>query len=425
MSDTPREDGVTAPGDPAPAQAGPSLPAQAPPPVPAPAAQQPGVRSRRTRLISLLKRSVSQQPGEAALPTTPPPPSDEPEHDYRLLRMSPFSIGFFGALGALVAVTLVSMLMAVQSILVLVLLSLFLALGLNPAVEALTRAGLRRALSVLVVALTLLVVIGLAGWAVVPVFTAQINTLIATAPDLLVQLRDNPQIAELDARYGIIQRLNEALTSQGLINAIFGGLLGAGRLLANVVFSVIVTLVLTLYFLASLPSIKQVIYNLAPASRRPRVTYLADQMFRRIGGYLSGMFLVVTTAGTASFIFMSIVGLGEYALALAVMVALFAFIPLVGSNLSMVLVALVALTVSPVAAVATIVYFLIYQQFEAYVIQPRVMKRQVDVPGAVVIVTALAGGTLLGIVGALMAIPTAAALLLLYREVLQPKLDRT
>ncbi len=425
MSDTPREDGATR--DPALTPTGPAVPVQASPPPTAPAAaRQAGARSRRTRLVSLLKRSVTSPPQDATAPVNPtPPPPEEHEPDYRLLQMTPFSIGFFGALGALVAVTLVSMLMAVQSILVLVLLSLFLALGLNPAVEALTRAGLRRGLSVLVVALTLLVVIGLAGWAVVPVFTAQINTLIATAPELLVQLRDNPQIAELDARYGVIQRVNEVLTSQGLINAIFGGLLGAGRLLANVVFSVIVTLVLTLYFLASLPSIKQVIYNLAPASRRRRVTYLADEMFRRIGGYLSGMFLVVTTAGTASFIFMSIVGLGEYALALAVMVALFAFIPLVGSNLSMVLVALVALTVSPVAAVATIVYFLIYQQFEAYVIQPRVMKRQVDVPGAVVIVTALAGGTLLGIVGALMAIPTAAALLLLYREVLQPKLDRT
>lgn len=386
----------------------------------------PALRTRRARLVSMLKRSVTtQQRADEPKSSGPPPEPEEHEPDYRLLRLSPFSIGFFGALGALVAVTLVSILMAVQSILVLVVLSLFLALGLNPAVEGLTKAGLRRGLSVFVVALALVVVLGLAGWAIVPVFTAQINMLIATAPELLVQLRNNPQIAQLDARYGIIQRATEFLTSQGLLNTIFGGLLGAGKLLANVLFSVIVTLVLTLYFLASLPSIKQVIYNLAPASRRRRVTHLADEMFRRIGGYLSGMFLVVTMAGTASFIFMTIAGLGEFALALAVMVALFAFIPLVGSNLSMILVALVALTVSPITAIATVVYFLVYQQFEAYVIQPRIMKRQVDVPGAVVIVVALAGGTLLGIVGALMAIPTAAALLLLYREVLQPRLDRT
>ncbi|WP_432557889.1 AI-2E family transporter [Granulicoccus sp. GXG6511] len=340
--------------------------------------------------------------------------------------MSPFAIGFFGALGALVAITLVTILGQIQSILVLVVLSLFISLGLNPAVETLNRRGLRRGFSVGLVAIAALAVVVLAGWAVVPVFTVQITQLFTSAPDLLVELRNNPQIAELDRQYGIIQRATEFFTSQGLLNSVFGGLLGAGRLLANAVFSLIVTAVLTLYFLASLPAIKETIYRLAPASRRARVRYLADEMFRRIGGYLSGMFLVVTTSGTCSFIFMMVIGLANYALALAVMVALFAFIPLVGSNLSMILVSLVALTtIGPWAAVATIVYFLIYQQFEAYVIQPRVMKRQVDVPGVLVIVAALAGGTLLGIVGALMAIPTAAALLLLYREVLLPRLDRT
>lgn len=339
--------------------------------------------------------------------------------------MSPFAIGFFGALGAMVAIVGVGVLGEIQSIVVLVVLALFLALGLSPAVDAITRRGMRRGVSVVVVAVAALTVVVLAIWAVVPIFTAQVTTLFANAPDLLVQLRDNRQIAELDQRFGVIRRTNDFLTSQGLINAIFGGLVGAGRVLANVVFSVVVTIVLTLYFLASLPSIKEAIYRLAPASRRPRVRHLADQMFTRIGGYLSGMFLVVTMAGSLGFGFMLIIGLAGYALALAVMIALFAFIPLVGSNLSMVVVAIVAFSaVGPAAGIAAIVYFLIYQQFEAYIIQPRVMKRQVDVPGAVVIVVALAGGTLLGIVGALMAIPTAAALLLLYREVLLPRLDR-
>ncbi|MDO5498777.1 MAG: AI-2E family transporter [Propionibacteriaceae bacterium] len=374
----------------------------------------------------ITSRRAEADPHHRVRPVDPPPVAQPPEFGFAIARMSPFSIGFFGALGAMVAITLIGILGQIQSILVLVVLSLFIALGLSPAVEILNRRGLRRGLSVGVVALTSLAVIVLAAWAVVPVFTEQVTQLVTSAPDLLVQLRENRQIAELDRHYGVIQRSAEFFTSQGLINTIFGGLLGAGKVLANVVFSLIVTMVLTLYFLATLPAIKETIYRLAPASRRPRVRYLADEMFRRIGGYLSGMFLVVTTSGTCSFIFMMVIGLAKYALALAVMVALFAFIPLVGSNLSMVLVSLVAFTtIGPLAAIATIAYFLIYQQFEAYVIQPRVMKRQVDVPGALVIVAALAGGTLLGIVGALMAIPTAAALLLLYREVLLPRLDRT
>lgn len=404
--------------------------------------QVPLRRTRRARAFQAVKRAVTvrrhdedepnpavRPPSDASQsPDASQPGAPAPMHDVRfaIARMSPFAIGFFGALGALVAVTLVGMLGQIQSILVLVILSLFIALGLNPAVEMLNRRGLRRGLSVGVVALTALVVVALAGWAVVPVFTEQVTLLFTTAPDLLLQLRNNPQIAGLDRQYGIIQRTTEFFTSQGLINTIFGGLLGAGKLLANVVFSVIVTTVLTLYFLATLPSIKETIYRLAPASRRPRTRYLADEMFQRIGGYLNGMFLVVTTAGTCGFIFMMFLGLRSYALALAVMVALFAFIPLVGSNLSLILVALVALsTIGPWAAIVTVIYFLVYQQFEAYVVQPRVMKRQVNVPGALVIVAALAGGSLLGIVGALMAIPTAAALLLLYREVLLPRLDRT
>lgn len=396
--------------------------------------QDPSPRSLRTRAMRGLRLVVTGKH-----PNDPPPtqePSTAPEvpivtppsiaAHFAIARMSPFAIGFFGALGAMVAITLVSILGTIEPILVLVVLSLFIALGLNPAVESLNRRGLRRGLSVALVALTAIIAVALAGWAVVPVFTVQVTQLITTAPDLLVQLRDNPQIAELDRQYGVIQWATDFFTSQGLINSVFGGLLGAGRIVASALFSLIVTTVLTLYFLATLPAIKEAIYRLAPASRRPRVQYLANEMFQRIGGYLSGMFLVVTTSGTCSFVFMLIIGLTNYALALAVMVALFAFIPLVGSNLSMILVALVALTtIGPWAAVATIVYFLIYQQFEAYIIQPRVMRRQVDVPGALVIVAALAGGMLLGIVGALMAIPTAAALLLLYREVLLPRLDRT
>jgi hypothetical protein len=131
----------------------------------------------------------------------------------------------------------------------------------------------------------------------------------------------------------------------------------------------------------------------------------------------------VTIAASCAFIFMLIVGLGQYALALAFVVAVFAFIPLVGSTMSMITVALVGFTISPTVGIATIVYFLVYQQFDAYVIQPRVMSKQVNVPGAVVVLAALAGGTLLGIIGALIAVPTAAALLLLYREVVLPNLD--
>lgn len=339
--------------------------------------------------------------------------------------MSPFAIGFFGTVGAMVAFLLMSSLAQVQGILVIVLLSMFVALGLNPLVEAMHRRGLRRAIGVAVVSIVGLGVVALAGIAIVPVLTAQVTSLVAAAPGYLQELRANPSIADLDARFGIINRATEFLSSGALLNDVFGGILGAGRILANVVFTVIMTIVLTIYFLASLPSIKETIYRLAPASRRPRVRYLADEMMRRVGGYLSGMFVVVSIAGVCAFVFLTLSGLGEFSLALAFVVAMFAFIPLVGSTCSMVICAIVAFSVSAPQGIATVVYFLLYQQFDAYVLQPRVMGRSVDVPGAVVVLAAITGGTLLGVIGALIAIPVAAALLLLYREVLIPRLDRS
>ncbi|OYO12462.1 AI-2E family transporter [Enemella evansiae] len=400
---------------------------------PEPSESEPERNGRRTgRLLRRLKRGAMatvEGPRGSAEEVTEPPPvptGDDSDRGFSLARMSPFAIGFFGTLGAVVAYALMMMLGQVQTLLVLVVVSLYLALGLNPLVELLNRQGLRRGVGVLVVAVLSLGVLVLIGSAVLPVFTEQVTTLATNAPSLLQGLRENHQISELDRRFGIIDKITTFLSGENLVNNVLGGLLGAGKVVANAVFSIVVTLVLTLYFLASLPSIKDTIYRLAPASRRPRVRYLADEMFRRIGGYLSGMFIVVLCSGTCSFIFMNIIGLGKYALALAVMTALFAFIPLIGTNISMVLVALVALSVlGPIQALVTVAYYLLYQQLEAYFIQPRVMRRSVDVPGPVVIVVALAGGALFGIVGALIAIPTAAALLLLYREVLIPRLDRS
>ena len=377
-----------------------------------------------TRSLRAWLHAARTPPPQAPAPiiqVVPPPPA-EPRTN-RLASMSPFAIGFFGMVGAMVAWGLFQAAIEIRSILLLIVVSLFLALGLNPIVEWLAGRRVPRPLAVTVVAVVGLGLIVLAASALVPLLTAQINELVANAPRYVQGLRQNPQIARLDERYGIIDKLSQALASGSLMDTVFGGILGAGKLLANTVFNLIVTTVLTIYFLGSLPSIKEVIYRLAPASRRDRVRYLANEMFSRIGGYLSGMFIVVTVAATCAFIFMLIAGLGEYALALAFVVAMFAFIPLVGSSCSMVVVAIVGFSVKPAIGIAAIIYFLIYQQFEAYVIQPRVMQRSVRVPGAIVIVAALAGGALLGIVGALIAIPTAAALLLLYREVLAPHLD--
>ncbi|WP_052462463.1 AI-2E family transporter [Nigerium massiliense] len=363
---------------------------------------------------------------DPALPGSTPPagvnasPGPAP---VSLLHRSPLQIGFLGVLGGVFALALITALIALQNIVLVVLFSLFLALGLNPGVEWLNRRGLPRALAVLAIVIAVLAAVALALWAVLPLLNEQIANLITNTPGFLQALRENRQIAGLDARYGVIDKATQFITSGTWLTTMFGGLVGAGRLVADTVFSVIMTLVLTLYFLASLPSIKATVYQLAPASRRPRVRYLANEMFRRIGAYITGMFLVVTLWAVGSTIVMYSVGLAQYALALAVLVAIFAFIPVVGSTCAMIIVSIVAFSSSPTAGAIVLAYFLIYQQLDAYVVQPRVFSRSMNVPGVLVILGAISGGLLFGIIGALVAIPTVASLLLLYREVLVPHLD--
>lgn len=367
-----------------------------------------------------------------SLRATQPTPADldpeavtaGPRSQLSIARRSPFAIGFFITLGALTAFGLVFGLYRIASVVLLVMLALYLALGLNPLVEALSTRGVRRGFGVLLVALAALAVLGLAFWAVLPVAYEQINRLLLNAPSLLQELRTNPQIADLDARYDVINRVSAFLTSGELLTTLFGGLWGASQAVAGLVFSAMMTLTLTLYLLASMPSFTDALLELAPASRRPRVKYLASEVFSRIGGYVTGLFTVITCAATAAFVFLSIVGLAQYALALAVLVALCAVIPLIGSTLSMIIVSIVAFTFSTTQGLITLAFFLTYQQIDNYFIQPRVFQRSVSVPGPLVILAAVSGGVLYGLLGALLAIPSMAALMLLYREVLIPALNR-
>jgi predicted PurR-regulated permease PerM len=362
--------------------------------------------------------------------TQPTPPdinpgaADREQAKTSLLERNPFEIGFFLTIGALAAFGVVMALVSLRTIVVLILLSMAIALGLNPTVSWLHNRGIRRGVAVVMVALGVIALLALAGWALVPVVTEQVNVLMTRAPGYLENLRQNPQISAFDAQFHAIDRAVAFLTSGELISGLFGGLVGASQVVANIIFSVVVTTVLTLYFLTALPTIKELIYQLAPTSRRPRVKYLANEMFKRVGGYVSGLFTVVLIAMTVAFTFLNIVGLGQYALALTVVVGMFALVPLVGPTISTIIISIVAVASSPTTGLITLIFFLVYQQVDAYFIQPRIFARSVQIPAVVVMLAAISGGLLLGILGAILAIPVTAALILLYREVLVPHLNR-
>lgn len=336
-------------------------------------------------------------------------------------RRAPFYIGFVGAIGAVSGLALMLGLQHIRPVLVLVLVSAFLAVGLNPIVEWLMHRGIRRRWSVLIVTVGVVVVLTLFMVTLVPVLQEQIRALIANAPRWLEDLERHSTILDLDKKYQVIGTVKEKLQDPDLADTAFGSLFTVGLAVLTALLNAFLIFVLTLYFLAALPEIKRACFSLAPASRRTRVTYLGDEMLRRVGGYVAGAFVVALTAGITSFIFLEVVGLSEYALALALVVAILDFIPLIGATIGAAVVTLIGFAESLSVGIACAVFYVIYQQVENYLIYPRVMRSSVQVPGVVTVIAVLIGGSLLGVVGALLAIPAAAGLLLLIREVWLPK----
>jgi predicted PurR-regulated permease PerM len=337
---------------------------------------------------------------------------------------SPFRIAFTAALGVAVAYGLVKALIAVQSVLVLLLTAAFLAIGLNPAVEALERRHMRRGFAVGLVLLAVLAFFTGFGFAVVPPIVDQAQEFVEQgAPAFIAQLQDSERIAELDERFGLLERAEQLLEDPERIGvSAAGGVLGVGRVVFGAFFSALTVLIVTLYFLANLPSIKAHAYRLVPRSRRARVGLLADEILSRVGGYVAGAVAIATLAALTTFLLLRLLGV-DYAVALSMLVFLTGLIPLIGATIGAVVVVSVALFTSVKAGVIVAIYYLVYQQVENYFLYPRIMQRSVNVSPAATVVAVLVGGSLLGVLGALLAIPIAAAVQLVVDEVLAPRQD--
>ncbi|HEU4911386.1 MAG TPA: AI-2E family transporter [Actinomycetes bacterium] len=340
-----------------------------------------------------------------------------------LRRDSPFMLGFLGALGVFVAWFLTQAVVEARGVIVLIVVSLFLAIGLNPGVEWLMSRGMRRGMAIAIVFFAVIGAFVGFGFAVAPPVVEQSNEFVDALPTFLDDLRKNSTVRQLDDDFGVIERAKEYVTSKDLGQRLFGGIVGVGRIVLSTVFSAFTLLIMTLYFLAALPSMKRQAYRLVPATRRERVTLLTDEILSRIGGFVSGAFTVAFIAALTSYVFLRIVDV-PYALVLALVVGLLDLVPLIGATIGAVVVSLIGFTESAAVGVACVVFYVAYQQFENYVVYPRVMRRAVDVPAPVTVVAALLGGALLGIVGALIAIPVAAAVLLVVRQVAIPRMDR-
>jgi predicted PurR-regulated permease PerM len=336
--------------------------------------------------------------------------------------LSWFSIGFRLALGALVAYWLIQAVEHVESILMLTLLSLVIAISADPIVSALTRRGMRRPIAVTVVILGLFLILGALATLFVSPITNEVNALFRNVPIWLQQLHDHHSfLGKLEDKYHLTAKAKAELGTDG--GSLVGGLLGAGQLVATTLTGLFTVITLTMYLLAGLPTLKNFGLRFVAGSKREHAERLTDEILLRTGRYMLANVATSVIAGVATFVWLEAWGV-PYPAALGVFVAVMDLIPLVGSTIGGIVVSLVALVVSWPVAIATAAFYVVFRVAEDYLIMPRAMKYAVEVHPLVTILGVLVGGSLLGIIGALLAIPIAVAVGLILDDAVFPRIAR-
>jgi predicted PurR-regulated permease PerM len=337
-----------------------------------------------------------------------------------------FQFGLLAGLGVLTAIALANAAATLAGIITYVALAIFIALGLEPIVSFIQeKLRMKRVFAILTVVGALVLIVAALVWSLLPAVVSQFGNFVAIAPNALDSVKQLPLVSTLDTQFN--GSISNAIDSAGqfLSNSqnwptMLGGVVQVGLNVFNGFFGVLIVFTLSLYFMSAMSRFKGYVYALVPASKRDTFKSIAEQIADSVGRYVMGQVTIALINSTAGFIMMSIVGV-NFALVLAVITFGLALIPLVGSISGAVIVTIVALTSGPTTALIVGVYYLIYLQIEAYLISPRIMSKAVSVPSAVVVVAALAGGALLGVLGALVAIPVAASIILIIRQVWVPR----
>ncbi|WP_162907801.1 AI-2E family transporter, partial [Allorhizocola rhizosphaerae] len=320
-------------------------------------------------------------------------------------------------LGLLTVFVAIQAVWAVRDILVLALVALFVAVSLDPATRWLVRHRVRRPFAVAIILLIALLSVAAVMALVGPPLVREASEIPDKIPGYVSALDERSQtFRELSDRYGLDQHLTRIAAD--LPQRIGTSVLNFFRRFLGVLASTLLVLVLTIYFMADLPRIRRWVPRLFPRRYQERAHQIVDVVVDKVGNYMIGGLLVSTIAAAVAYFALTLMRV-PFALPLALLVFLFAFIPLIGASLAAVVCAVVAAIANglwPNAALV-LLFFVIYQQVENYIIAPRVMQGRMDLPAVGVLLAGLLGGTLLGLVGALMAIPVAAAVKAILTEV--------
>ncbi|MGV8907525.1 MAG: AI-2E family transporter [Propionicimonas sp.] len=341
----------------------------------------------------------------------------------------PFTWGFTATVGALVALSLAGAISSLSTVLVSIGVALFVALALDPLVRWLEGHGMSRGLSIGVVFAAFALILGGVLALVLPTAVVQITQFAKAVPGYVTDLQNADWFKNVVAASGqgdvfshVLAQAQTWLSDPANLLAIGGGALAVGTGVVNAISGTLIVLVLTLYFLASLRTMKLALERLAPAHARAQVSEITDQVTESVGGYVSGMAILAFCNAVFAFILMLILNV-PFAALLAFLALLITMIPMVGPVLFWLLATSVIVFTSPLSALIFAAVYFAYIQVEAYVMTPRVMNKAVDIPGSLVLIGALVGGTLLGLLGALIAVPVTASLLMIVNTIFIPKQD--
>ena len=332
-----------------------------------------------------------------------------------------FRRGVYTSLGVLATAAAAVAVYTARGVLILALIALFLAVSLDPAVRALSRWHIRRGLAILVVVLVVLGLVAAFLQSVIPAMAEQFQAMVRDFPHYLASLQHrSASVRQISGRYHLTSQINKLLAS--LPARLGSGAFGISRRVFSALAATLTVTVLTIYFLVDLPRLQRSAVLLFPRAHRARFGRIADVLVDKVGSYMLGNILVSFVAGLAAFAALTALRV-PFAVPLAFVVAVTDLIPMIGATIGAVVCIAVALLATRLWPTTVLVaaFFVVYQQLENYLIAPRIMRRPVQLSPAAVLLAGLIGGTVLGLVGALMAIPITAGLKVLLTERLQAR----
>lgn len=367
------------------------------------------------------------EPGTARTspePATPQPatPVEEGSEEWR--RRWP-SMGYWVRVVLTVAGTaaILVALWSVINIVVLIVMAAVLAIGLDPAVRFFERRGESRGRAVALISLSVIGLVILFAWLVIPRIVTQIGELADNVPSYIERLESREDaIGRYIQENDVSERLEEFVADlPEKITASFGTIVGVAGRVGSAIFNVITVVILTIYFMASLPRMRRTAAIVFAPGTRDRAEGVMEKATDRIGGYVGGILVTASIAGVSALLYFSILGLFglgiPFAFPLAVFAALAGLIPVVGAYIGAAPAVVVGFFQSPLTGILILAYFVVYQQIENYAIQPRVMKDAVNLSPAAAVIAVLVFGSLGGFAGSLLALPAAATIKVILVEV--------